>query len=66
MKKIKYVKLATILLPLVFIMGCDQNDGPAEKAGERLDQAAEEVKDAGTRLKNDIEDTCEDLTKENC
>jgi len=38
--------IACLLLPTSFtFLGCDTNDGPAEKAGEDLDEAGEEIKD---------------------
>jgi hypothetical protein len=32
--------------PLMGLAGCDDDDGPAEKVGEAIDEAAEEVEDA--------------------
>ncbi|MBC6904325.1 hypothetical protein DWB84_02425 [Saccharophagus sp. K07] len=40
------------------LVGCDR-DGPMEKAGEKVDRAAENTGDA-------IEDACEKATDENC
>lgn len=40
------------------LTGCD-NDGPAESAGERIDNAAD---DAGDK----IEEACEDATGKDC
>lgn len=38
--------LACLLIPMsTTFLGCDANDGPAEKAGEKLDEAGEEIKD---------------------
>ncbi len=46
--KAGHAALWTILAiaPLMGLAGCDDNDGPAEKAGEAIDDAADEVKDA--------------------
>jgi hypothetical protein len=39
--------LACLLLPMsLSFLGCDANDGPAEKAGERIDEASEDIKSA--------------------
>ncbi len=43
------------------IAGCDNDDGPAERAGERLDEAGEELREAGRDAGNAIEDACEDV-----
>jgi len=38
--------LACLLLPMsMAFLGCDTQDGPSEKAGEKVDEAAEEIKD---------------------
>ena len=38
--------LACLLLPMSWaFLGCDAQDGPAEKAGKNVDEAAEEIKD---------------------
>lgn len=42
------------------ITACDQNDGMAEKAGEAMDEAGENVEKAATDAGNAIEDACED------
>ena len=44
---------ASLLLAALLAVGCE-NDGPAERAGERLDNTAENVADA-------VEDACEDI-----
>jgi hypothetical protein len=39
--------LACLLLPIsLAFLGCDANDGPAEKAGEKIDKASEDIKSA--------------------
>lgn len=39
-----------------FIVGCDNNDGPMEKAGEKMDNAVEKtgeaIEDAGDKVKD--------------
>lgn len=38
--------LACLLVPAsMTFLGCDANDGPAEKAGKNLDEAGEEIQD---------------------
>lgn len=37
---------ALVLTPMAGLVGCDDNDGPAEEVGEAIDDAAEEVEDA--------------------
>ena len=41
-KKLFFVAFCLVALLAV---GCESNDGPAEKAGEKLDQSAEKVKE---------------------
>jgi predicted small lipoprotein YifL len=50
--------LTLVIAGLLALTGCD-NDGPAEEVGENIDEA---VQDAG----NAVEDTCEDVTGDNC
>jgi hypothetical protein len=46
--------LVCLLLPMsLAFLGCDANDGPAEKAGERIDKASEDIKSAGEDITND-------------
>ncbi len=49
--------LATTLAALVFLTGCDRNDGPAEKAGAKIDhavdQAGEKIEDAGDKIQDE-------------
>ena len=37
---------ALAAVPTVGLVGCDDNDGPLERAGERADDAADDVGDA--------------------
>lgn len=65
------LKLAFILMMCAMpLVGCDTNEGPAERMGERVDEAADETaesfEDAGERMKEGAEDTCEKLSKEDC
>jgi hypothetical protein len=52
--------VSSVLLTAVILSGCEK-EGPAERAGEVVDDAAREVQDAGKDLGNSIEDACEDM-----
>jgi len=43
------------------VVGCDSNDGPAEEAGETVDEAAEEAQEGAEGALNDLKDRTEDL-----
>jgi len=45
---------AALLLALP-LAACDDNDGPAERAGERIDRAAENLRDAVDPPSNPVE-----------
>lgn len=52
-----FIKYVMALMLGAVLVGCDQ--GPAEEAGESID-------DAVTDTRNAVEDACEDATDENC
>ncbi len=52
-----YVKHAFILFCLAFSLAACESDGPAENAGERLDEAVENTGDAMRDAGDNIEDT---------
>lgn len=55
-------KLVLLLMVGSFaIAGCESDDGPAERTGERLDEAGEELQQAGRDAGNAVEDACEDV-----
>jgi len=56
----KSLTLAGLLACSILAMGCEEK-GPAERAGEALDNAADEIGDAGRDLGNAVEDACEDM-----
>jgi len=71
----KFKMLTTMLLPIAFV-ACDEQ-GPMERFGEELDNAAYEVEDAANDVADDldsaatdaanaVEDACEDATDRNC
>jgi hypothetical protein len=45
------------------LAACD-NDGPAERAGEDIDNAVDDLRDNSRDLGNKIEDQCEKLKEE--
>jgi len=45
---------------LTLASGCNE-EGPAERAGKAIDEAAENVREAGEDLGNEIEDACEEI-----
>lgn len=61
----KMTLLLASLFLVAFLGACDANDGPAEEAGEKLDDTAEEIEDAGEDVGDNVKDTYEDVTDEN-
>ena len=55
--------LAALLLTTLFVAGCE-NDGPAEEAGEALDNAAEDIRDGGESFGESVEDAAEEVEDE--
>jgi len=53
MKKGIWLFVAMLTLPV--IAGCNK-DGPAERAGEKIDNAAHEIKDAAKDAADDVKD----------
>lgn len=65
------LKLLSLLLTGLLVVACEQ-DGPAERAGEAIDDAADElsdsgrdfgdaIEDAGDDMANAVEDACEEV-----
>ena len=48
-----FTLMATIMLTLP-LAACDSSDGPAEKAGEKIDNTME-------KMGNQVEDSCEEI-----
>ena len=49
------IKILSMISVMLFVItACDSNDGPMEKAGEKIDNAT-------TDLGNNVEDACENL-----
>lgn len=53
------LSLATGAL-LIALSGCDQNDGPAEQAGEKIDNAAEQAGEQMEKAGEAIKDAAKD------
>lgn len=53
--------LLALLAPLVLVSGCD-DEGPAEKAGKKVDQAVEQTGDAVQEGMDKAGDTVENAT----
>ena len=55
------MKLNTLLAALVTVLalgmaGCAKEEGPMEKAGKSIDEAAEKVGDTAKEMKEDVEE----------
>jgi hypothetical protein len=61
MKRMSIIPLAALLA--VLLSACDR-EGPAEKAGERIDEVTEDIREGGEDLGNEIEDACEELKED--
>jgi hypothetical protein len=61
MRRAIYVLLLAMLT--IGFVGCEEK-GPAERAGESIDEVADDIKDSGKDLGNKIEDKCEDLKED--
>lgn len=59
------MQIAKLLLILIIgsfaVAGCDRNEGPAEEAGEAMDEAGERLQDTAEDAGNAVEDACEDM-----
>ncbi len=55
----KYILLLSIISAFFFIAGCAEQ-GPAEKAGEAIDESVEKGLDAVDDAANDVEDSVEE------
>lgn len=53
-----------VLILISMLAAACEPEGPAERAGEKIDEAYEEVREAGEDLGNEVEDACEELKDE--
>lgn len=56
-----YLRTMIVLMFLSMLAAGCERDGPAERAGEKLDEAYEDVRESGEDLGNAVEDACEKL-----
>lgn len=54
------LKIISLFLTGLLLVACEQ-DGPAEQAGEAVDDAADELSDAGNDVGDAIEDAGDDM-----
>ncbi|MDX1515618.1 MAG: hypothetical protein R3288_02200 [Woeseiaceae bacterium] len=54
------LKIATLFLIAMLAAACEK-EGPAERAGEAIDEAADEIQDSGDRVADELEDSGEQL-----
>lgn len=53
-----------LALVLVFVATACEEKGPAERLGEKVDNAAEQVQEGAEDVGDAIEDACEDVKEE--
>lgn len=67
MKKFKIILLAFCLMSMLAIVTGCQDEGPAEKAGKKVDQMIEKsgdmAKDLGNKVEEGVEDAKESMEK---
>lgn len=54
---LKNLMLGATVAMMLSLVGCDSNDGPAEKAGARVDNAVEKAGDKIEEAGDKVEDT---------
>ena len=55
------ILLIALLTGFLTLTACEQNDGPMESAGEKMDNAYDDTKQAVTEGMEEIKDTSEDI-----
>jgi predicted small lipoprotein YifL len=60
MRAIKMMAIGVFATGLLSLMGCDRQ-GPLERFGEEVDEAAEDVRNGGETLENKIDDAADDV-----
>ncbi len=56
MKTLTLLPIVALILTGTALIGCESNDGPAEKAGQKIDNAVEST---GEKIDNAVENTGE-------
>lgn len=60
MNALKMLTWAVLTTPVAFgVMGCEKKDGPAEEAGEAIDNAADNVEDNVEEAGDEVEEAVE-------
>lgn len=57
----KNLMTAFFCMAMLALAGCAENDGPAERLGESIDNATADVRDAAEDVGNELEDACEEI-----
>jgi predicted small lipoprotein YifL len=50
-----------MLIPMVFVLQACEDKGPLEKAGEEIDEAAEDIAAGGETIGNTIDDAIDEV-----
>ena len=61
-KKIFTIVILILMGTFFFLTGCESQDGPAEKAGEKIDQTVEDIGDAVGNSLEEAGDSVKDAT----
>lgn len=60
----KSILILSLVLLSFIITGCEQQQGPAERAGESIDQTLQDTGDAMDDASDDVKDSIEDMGDE--
>lgn len=61
-RKISTLLIAAILgLTTITLAACDSDDGPAEKAGKKIDNATDDVSDSADNAADNASDKADDM-----
>ncbi|HEY9200379.1 MAG TPA: hypothetical protein VIQ81_02180 [Gammaproteobacteria bacterium] len=58
MKLLSLIPIVALVLAANILTGCESNEGPAEKAGEKIDNAIEQT---GEKIDSAVEETGEEI-----
>jgi hypothetical protein len=62
--KIRIMTIAVALALITSLSACKEEEGPMEKMGKKMDEAAEEVEDSFKDAADEVEDAVEDAADE--